>query len=93
MSTDTTHVIEGLGTRVQVRGEGPPLLLIGGLWSQLPMWDGVLPFLHGFRTIAFDPPGIGSTALPQRPYSVLAWRASHPRSSTRSVSSARTSWA
>ena len=70
MSTDTTHVIEGLGTRVQVRGEGPPLLLIGGLWSQVPMWDDVLPFLHGFRTIAFDPPGIGSTALPQRPYSV-----------------------
>jgi pimeloyl-ACP methyl ester carboxylesterase len=70
MSTDTSHVIEGLATRVQVRGEGPPLLLIGGLWSQVPMWDGVLPFLHGFQVVAFDPPGIGSTAMPQRPYTV-----------------------
>ena len=70
MSTDTTHVIERLSTRVQVRGEGAPLLLIGGLWSQLPMWDDVLPYLHGFRTIAFDPPGIGGTDLPQCPYSV-----------------------
>jgi pimeloyl-ACP methyl ester carboxylesterase len=72
MSTATTHVIEGLSTRVHVRGEGAPLLLIGGLWSQLPIWDDVVPHLHGFRTIAFDPPGIGGTDLPQFPYSVQA---------------------
>ena len=70
MSADTTHLIEGLGTRVQVHGEGAPLLLIGGLWSQVPMWNDLLPFLHGFRVIAFDPPGIGGTAMPQRPYTV-----------------------
>lgn len=72
MSTDTTHVIEGLRTRVRVRGEGSPLLLIGGLWSQLPMWDDVLPHLRGYRIIAFDPPGIGGTDMPKWPYSVHA---------------------
>lgn len=67
---DATHVIEGLSTRVRVSGRGRPLLLIGGVWSQVPMFDPVLPFLDGFRTIAFDPPGIGETDMPSRPYSV-----------------------
>jgi poly(3-hydroxyalkanoate) depolymerase len=70
VSAGTTHVIDGLSTRVQVRGEGPPVLLIGGVWTQVPLWDPLLPFLSGFRTIAFDPPGIGATALPRRPYTV-----------------------
>jgi pimeloyl-ACP methyl ester carboxylesterase len=70
VSIDTIHVVEGLRTRVRVSGDGPPLLLLGGLWSQIPMWDEVLPYLGGFRTIAFDPPGIGATDLPPRPYSV-----------------------
>ena len=34
------------------------------------MFDPVLPLLDGFRTIAFDPPGIGETDLPACPYSV-----------------------
>ena len=67
---DSTYVIEGLSTRVRVSGQGQPLLVIGGVWSQVPMFDPVLPFLDGFRTIAFDPPGIGETAMPARPYSV-----------------------
>jgi poly(3-hydroxyoctanoate) depolymerase len=70
VSAATTHFIDGLATRVQVRGEGPPLLMIGGLWSQVSLWDDVLPLLDGFTTIAFDPPGIGATAMPQRPYSI-----------------------
>jgi pimeloyl-ACP methyl ester carboxylesterase len=70
VSVDSIHVVEGLRTRVRVRGDGPPLLLLGGLWSQVPMWDKVLPFLDGFRTIAFDPPGIGATDLPPWPYPV-----------------------
>ena len=67
---DSTHVIDGLSTRVRVSGEGPPLLLIGGVWSQVPMFDPLLPYLDGFRTISFDPPGIGETDMPVRPYSV-----------------------
>ena len=70
MIVDSTHVIDGLSTRVRVSGQGKPLLLIGGLWSQAPMFDPVLPYLDGFRTIAFDPPGIGETDLPARPYSI-----------------------
>ncbi|MFL6177359.1 MAG: alpha/beta fold hydrolase, partial [Ornithinibacter sp.] len=69
-AVDSTYIIEGLSTRVRVSGQGQPLLLIGGLWSQAPMFDDVLPLLDGFRTIAFDPPGIGRTDLPPRPYSV-----------------------
>jgi len=63
-------VVDGLRTRVQVRGDGPPLLLIGGLWGQVRLWDDLLPLLSQFRTIAFDPPGIGETELPCRPYLV-----------------------
>jgi pimeloyl-ACP methyl ester carboxylesterase len=62
----STRVVAGLRTRVQVIGEGPPLLLVGGLWGRVPMWDPLLPWLAGFRTIAFDPPGIGDTELPRR---------------------------
>jgi poly(3-hydroxyoctanoate) depolymerase len=67
---DSIHVIDGLSTRVRVSGQGQPLLLIGGVWSQVPMFDPVLPLLDGFRVIAFDPPGIGETDMPARPYSV-----------------------
>jgi pimeloyl-ACP methyl ester carboxylesterase len=71
MRAGTAHlVVDGLRTRVQVRGEGPPLLLVSGLWGQVPMWDELLPHLPGFRTIAFDPPGIGDTELPRRPYTI-----------------------
>ena len=34
------------------------------------MFDPSCRYLDGFRTIAFDPPGIGETDLPARPYSV-----------------------
>ena len=70
MTAAGVHVVDGLRTRVQVRGDGPPLLLIGGLWGQVRLWDDLLPLLSQFRTIAFDPPGIGETELPCRPYLV-----------------------
>jgi pimeloyl-ACP methyl ester carboxylesterase len=59
------HVqVNGLRTRVEVRGDGPPLLLIMGIWGDLRAWDPLLPHLAGFRTIAFDAPGVGGTDLP-----------------------------
>lgn len=70
MSTTSYVVVDGLRTRVRVHGDGPPLLLIGGVWSQVELWDDVLPFLDGFRTITFDPPGIGATELSRRPLTV-----------------------
>ena len=72
MTAGCVHVVDGLRTRVQVRGDGPPLLLIGGLWGQVRLWDDLLPLLAEFQTIAFDPPGIGETEMPTRPYSM--WR-------------------
>lgn len=70
MTTGAPYVVDGLRTHVQVRGHGPSLLLIGGLWGQLRLWDDLMPLLAGFRTIAFDPPGIGGTETPRRPYSI-----------------------
>jgi pimeloyl-ACP methyl ester carboxylesterase len=70
VTTTTSVVVDGLRTRVRVHGDGAPILLIGGLWSQVDLWDDLLPHLQGYRTIAFDPPGIGRTDLPRRPYGI-----------------------
>ena len=34
------------------------------IWSQAEVWEPLLPYLTGFRTIAFDPPGIGRSPRP-----------------------------
>ena len=70
MSGTSFQVVDGLRTRIRVHGEGTPLLLIGGVWSQVELWDDVLPHLDGFRAIMFDPPGIGASELPRRPMTV-----------------------
>ena len=76
---------------MRVGGQGQPLLLIGGLWSQAPMFDDVLPLLDGFRTIAFDPPGIGRPTCPHVPTAFGDWPDSRPASSPRWGSAGRTS--
>lgn len=70
MTEERTLLVAGLRTRVRIQGDGPPLLLIGGVWSQVGLWGDVLPHLEGYRTISFDPPGIGETDLPLLPFSV-----------------------
>jgi poly(3-hydroxyoctanoate) depolymerase len=65
-------VVGGLRTRVQVRGDGPPLLLIMGMWGEVRAWDHLIDHLPGFQTIAFDAPGIGTTDLPSVPQSLPA---------------------
>lgn len=62
--------VQGLRTRVRVTGDGPPLLLLNGIWGELAAWDRLLPWLTGFRTIAFDAPGIGDTEIPPYPMSL-----------------------
>ena len=68
-----THTsVQGLRTRVEVKGDGPPLLLLNGIWGELAAWHRVQPYLSGFRTISFDGPGIGDTEIPPYPMSLPA---------------------
>jgi poly(3-hydroxyoctanoate) depolymerase len=62
--------IRGLRIHAQVRGEGEPLLLYSGIWGEVGLWRRLLPRLAGFRTIAFDPPGIGRSPRPAFPVSM-----------------------
>jgi pimeloyl-ACP methyl ester carboxylesterase len=64
--------IGGLRIHVQIRGEGEPLLLFSGIWGEVGLWEQLLPQLAGFRTIAFDPPGIGRSQRPAFPLTMWA---------------------
>ena len=59
--------VKGVDVAVQICGEGTPLLLLSGIWAELPLWKPLLPYLHGFKAIAFDPPGVGTTRSTKRP--------------------------
>jgi poly(3-hydroxyoctanoate) depolymerase len=67
--------IRGLRIHAQVCGEGEPLLLYSGIWGEVRLWERLIPHLPGFRTIAFDPPGIGRSQMPSVPLSM--WALSH----------------
>jgi poly(3-hydroxyoctanoate) depolymerase len=60
----------GLRVAVDVRGSGPPVLLINGLGGTLGLWQALQTDLAGFEVIAFDAPGVGQTATPWRIYSM-----------------------
>jgi len=62
--------IRGLRIHAQICGEGEPLLLYSGIWGEVRLWERLLPHLAGFRTIAFDPPGIGRSQRPPFPLSM-----------------------
>jgi poly(3-hydroxyoctanoate) depolymerase len=62
--------VKGLRIHVQTCGEGDPLLLYSGIWGEVRLWEHLLPHLRGFRTIAFDSPGIGQSQLPAVPMSM-----------------------
>jgi poly(3-hydroxyoctanoate) depolymerase len=62
--------IRGLRIHAQICGDGEPLLLYSGIWGQVGLWERLLPHLRGFRTIAFDPPGIGRSQMPAFPLSM-----------------------
>ena len=59
--------IRGLRIHAQIQGEGEPLLMYSPIWSRAEVWAPLLPYLTGFRTIAFDPPGIGRSPMPTLP--------------------------
>ena len=64
--------IRGLRIHAQVRGEGEPLLLYSGLFGEARLWERLHPYLPGFQTIAFDPPGIGRSERPRFPQTMWA---------------------
>lgn len=63
--------LRGLNLHVQLCGEGPPLLLYSGIFADVHLWETLLPYLQGFRTIAFDPPGVGKSQLPKIPMNMF----------------------
>ena len=67
---DTTLRLGAQRVRVQVRGEGPPLLLLNGVGSPLEVWQPLVQALHGMQTVAFDAPGSGGSAAPSFPLTI-----------------------
>jgi poly(3-hydroxyoctanoate) depolymerase len=64
---DQQLTIRGLRIHAQISGEGEPLLLQSGIWGEVQLWQSLLPYLRGFQSIAFDPPGIGRSQMPSFP--------------------------
>src|SRR5207237_8396726 len=55
----------------EVRGDGPPLLLIPGLGSDVRVFRAVIDRLaRRCRVVAFDPRGAGPSGKPDIPYSI-----------------------
>jgi pimeloyl-ACP methyl ester carboxylesterase len=53
--------LDGARLRVGVDGDGPPLLLITGLGSNIESWEPLRRLLPGRRLISFDAPGAGAS--------------------------------
>jgi poly(3-hydroxyoctanoate) depolymerase len=69
---DTRFVtVGGMRIRVSRRGDGRPLLLIGGLGNNLGIWDGLIDELSEVETIAVDGPGMGLSSTPLRALSMF----------------------
>lgn len=62
--------VEGHRLRVSVAGSGRPLLLLNGFGVSVELWNPLREALHGVRTIAFDPPGVGESPIPRLPVSI-----------------------
>jgi pimeloyl-ACP methyl ester carboxylesterase len=53
----------------EIHGDGEPLILIPGLGTGLWLWYKQVPtFAGSFRTIIFDPPGVGQSAPSEVPF-------------------------
>ena len=65
----TTIEVEAFRLNVIVRGQGRPLLLIGGIGANIEMCEPFARVLRGTRLIMFDLPGCGASSTPTRPIS------------------------
>lgn len=55
-------LLRGMRVRYLSAGEGPPLLLIHGMFTSATSWSRLIPWLsHRFRVIAPDLPGFGAS--------------------------------
>ena len=59
--------VRGLRIHAEIHGQGEPLLLHSGLWAEAALWRPLLPYLPGYQVIAFDPPGVGRSDMPDLP--------------------------
>ncbi len=66
-----TRTKSGVEIRYEVRGEGPPLLLISGTGHDHTFWSGQAPrFEQEFRCVVFDNRGVGESDAPPPGYSL-----------------------
>ncbi|WP_022797565.1 alpha/beta fold hydrolase [Thermus islandicus] len=54
--------------RYEVVGEGPPVVLLNGIFQRLESWDPVLPHLTGFALLRYDMRGQGGSEAPEGAY-------------------------
>lgn len=66
---NTTVVVGDFRIHVVVRGQGRPLLLIGGIGANVEMCEPFARALRQSRLIMFDLPGCGASSTPKRPVS------------------------
>lgn len=60
----------------EIHGDGEPLILIPGLGTGLWLWFKQVPtFAESFRTIIFDPPGVGRSAPSAVPFTTRSMAA------------------
>lgn len=65
-----TFVRNGFETHFERRGDGEPLLLIGGLGASTLQWQALIPFFEKhFQVIVYDNRGAGRSSAPDEPYS------------------------
>ena len=62
--------VGALRLRVSRQGQGPALLLLGGLGNSLGVWDNLVRELPDIDTIAVDAPGTGASSTPALPLSM-----------------------
>ncbi|MCO1655706.1 alpha/beta fold hydrolase [Pseudonocardia humida] len=69
--TSGTATVNGVSLRYDVRGDGPPLLLISGLGASSLAWALLAPRLaERYTVITFDNRGTGLSDVPPGPYAI-----------------------